>query len=103
MKKTFLSIVAVLATAVMMFSCKEPAVPAELKVEPASLEFSAQAGSKDVTLYSALEWSAEITLGSDWITLSEMSGVAMDGKITVSVADNTNATDRNGTYHRCYP
>ncbi|MBO5661836.1 MAG: BACON domain-containing protein [Tidjanibacter sp.] len=96
MKKTFLSIVAVLATAVMMFSCKEPAVPAELKVEPASLEFSAQAGSKEVTLYSALEWSAEITLGSDWITLSEMSGVAMDGKITVSVADNTNATDRNG-------
>ena len=96
MTRKFLSFIAVAAAAVMMYSCNEPAVPAELTVEPASLEFSASAGSKTLSFFSALEWNAEVNEGAEWITLSETSGEGMDGEITVSVSANTADVARNG-------
>ena len=94
--KKFLSFIAVAVAAVMMYSCEEPEVAAELSVSPESLSFAAAADSKTVELHSTLAWTAEVTSGADWITLSEMSGEAIDGVITVSVTANTNASNRSG-------
>lgn len=94
--KKFLSFIAVAVAAVMMYSCEEPEVAAELSISPESLSFAAAADSKTVELHSTLAWTAEVTSGADWITLSEMSGEAFDGVITISVTANTNASNRSG-------
>lgn len=96
MKRLF-SLFAVAFAAVAMVSCEDPAVPAELSVSPESLSFSGSAGSKAVALHTELDWSAEISNGAEWVSLSETSGAAFDGEITVSVAANQGAAARTAT------
>lgn len=94
--RKFLSFIAAAAAAVMMFSCEEPAAPAELRVSPESLSFASAADSQTVDLHATQDWTAEITSGADWITLDQMSGAAYDGVIIVEVTANTTGSERSG-------
>lgn len=94
--RKFLSFIAVAVAAVMMYSCEEPEVAAELRISPESLSFASAADSKTVELHSTLDWTAEVTSGAEWITLSQMSGAAFDGVLTVEVTANTSGSNRSG-------
>ena len=59
------------------------------------LVFSSAEGSKAVTLTSPVSWTASVTKGSDWITLSHTSGTS-GREITVSVSENNGQKVRNG-------
>lgn len=63
-----------------------------MTLSESELSFSMKAGSKNVTVKSSSEWTA--VSSADWCTVSPATGAAPEGKLTISVADNTVTSER---------
>ena len=89
MKKTLLFLLASLA---VLASCqpKEPEKPADptLSVKPESVVLEAAGGSQTVNVEANNSWTAEITSGTEWITVSTSSA-------SFSVSASANPTHQN--------
>ena len=69
--------------ALLLAACeKEKEAPA-LTIEPVSLEFTAEGGSRTLTVKSNRDWTLT-TDGADWYTVSPKEGSG-DGEVTVTL------------------
>lgn len=66
-----------------------------LNLSSSAFTFEAEKGTAVVNLSSGLQWSAEVSEGSDWISVSPKSGLK-DANITICVAENNTASKRRG-------
>lgn len=94
--RKLLSIVASALAAVVMFSCEEAVEPAGLTVAPETLSFKASAANQTVDISSALAWTAQVSEGGEWVSLSATSGEG-NSQITVSVATNATGANRSAS------
>ncbi len=82
---------------VLMFSCKEAEPDGDvLRVNPTTLKFPQRADSKTIDFYAKTEWSAEITEGSEWVSLDTTNGLSYEGILVVSVTANPDEGQRQG-------
>ena len=74
----------------LLTSCsdKTPAPTIEVLEGTEILDFSNAEGSKVVKFSANGAWTAEVTTGAEWITLSATSGNAGENELTVSVSAN---------------
>ena len=75
----------------LLTSCSEktPAPTIEVLAGTEVLDFSNVEGSKVVKFSTNGAWTAEVTTGAEWITLSAASGNAGENELTVSVSANS--------------
>ena len=66
-----------------------------INISDENVVFSSNEGSKKIKLTSAVAWTATVTKGGDWITLSHASGTS-GREITINVSENTGDKVRNG-------
>lgn len=95
MKTRFMKIAFVILSIVMTVGCiKDPQfTPAEITISQNLIDFSKEAGTATVKLFSNRDWNVELVSSEEnpqWITLSQMSGVASSDSvlITISVLPN---------------
>ncbi len=91
MKRTALFLVAALAA---MVSCQEKPVDVDptLSVNPTSVVIENAGGSQTVSVEANNPWTAEITSGTDWITVTTSSA-----SFSVSAAANSSHENRMGS------
>lgn len=97
MKKLFISLA--VALGVLMVACGPdvPEVPANLELGSTTLAFDAAGGQKNVTFNASHAWTAEVTSGSEWLTLAPKSGEASEkATVTVTATANEENAERNG-------
>lgn len=94
--RRFLSIlIAVLA--VVFVACKKDSVEDILDVTTPKLIFDANSGSKSISFYTSLEWSAELTDNNDkeWCSINPSRGEAGQNFIVVKVNENSSTNNRS--------
>lgn len=94
--KRILSLLLV-ALAVVFLSCKKDVVEDRLDVNATKLSFAANQGSKNITIYSSDDWSAELENKQDkaWCAITPSKGQAGDNIIVIKVTNNDSTDERN--------
>ncbi|GHT19815.1 hypothetical protein AGMMS4957_04940 [Bacteroidia bacterium] len=77
-------------------SCDKDDLKSALLVEPATVSATAAAETYPVAVTSNSTWTATVSSGSEWCTISPTEGID-NGTITVSVAANGTASTRSAT------
>ncbi len=66
-----------------------------ISISTSSMETSAEAGNKAITITSNISWTA--SCDADWVTLSHKKGGMGETALTVTVKANTTTSDRSAT------
>lgn len=91
MKRAFAKFAIVLFSVIMTIGCiKDPQfTPAEITISQNLIDFSKEAGTATVKLFSNRDWNVELVSSEEnpqWITLSQMSGVASSDSVLVTIS-----------------
>ncbi|MBO4874999.1 MAG: choice-of-anchor J domain-containing protein [Bacteroidales bacterium] len=82
------------ATTCNYYDPANPGTTSNLSVSPTSLSYTANGGSKTITVTSNTSWTA--TSSASWLTISPASG-SNNGTITATASANTSASQRSAT------
>lgn len=92
-KSTMKKLLVVSLAALMVAACGKDKPAPTLSLNPTSLEFSAEGGSKTINVESNTEWTLT-TDGADWYTVTPVSGDG-DAVVTITLNNYTDAAVRS--------
>ncbi len=85
-------LVALMTLATLFVACEpEEKIDPKMEVNTTTLSFDAVGATKSITITANHKWSAEVTNGNEWISVSKTSGEAGE-RISIDVTASTNTS-----------
>lgn len=94
MNKAFNFLLVLFFSALLLVSCEKEPI---LEVSQSSLLFTDQGGAQTISFSTNKDWTASVSGGTGWCTISSTSGSSEIRSISVTVEANTTYDDRTAT------